>query len=195
MSKIITISRQYASGGSEIGRRVAKLLGIPYYDRTIIDITAKESGFSPEYIEKIEQSATASLLYNLSVGGIYCQPLSDQLFVAQCNVIRALADNGPCIIVGRCADYVLRKDYDCFNVFIRSDDKFRIDRIVEFDKVSEQEALNIIRQKDKARRKHYKYYTDSDWGNVTNYDLSLNTAVFGFDKAAQIIADAVSCNK
>ena len=106
MGRIITISRQYGSGGSEIGRKVAKALSIPYYDKTIIDVTAKESGFDPKYIERAEQTTTTSFLYNLAINGMYTQPLTDQLFSAECRVIKALADKGPCVIVGRCADYL-----------------------------------------------------------------------------------------
>ena len=112
MGKIITISRQYASGGSEIGKKVAKLLDIPYYDKTIIDVTAKESGFDPAYIARVEQTSTTSLLYNLTMNAVYTQPLTDQLFAAQCKVIRSLADKGQCVIVGRCSDYILRDGYN-----------------------------------------------------------------------------------
>lgn len=188
MGKIITISRQYASGGSEIGRKVAKLLDIPYYDKTIIDVTAKESGFDPAYIARVEQTSTTSLLYNLTMNAVYTQPLTDQLFAAQCKVIRALADKGQCVIVGRCSDYILNGGYNCFNVFVHSSDKFRIQRITEHDGVSEKDAEIMIRQKDKTRRKHYKYYTERTWGDSVNYDLCINTATCGIDEAAEIIA-------
>ncbi|MGN0611017.1 MAG: AAA family ATPase [Ruminiclostridium sp.] len=188
MAKIITISRQYASGGSEIGRKVAKLLDIPYYDREIIDATAKESGFDPAYIERAEQSSTNSFLYNLAINGMYSQPLTDQLFAAECRVIKALAEKGPCVIVGRCADYVLREGFDTFNVFVHSTDKFRCKRICEHDNLTENEAMSVIRQKDKARRRHYKYYTERVWGDSLNYDLCINTAVSGTNLAAEIIA-------
>ena len=188
MAKIITISRQYASGGSEIGRKVAKLLDIPYYDREIIDATAKESGFDPAYIERAEQSSTNSFLYNLAINGMYSQPLTDQLFVLVFRVIKALAEKGPCVIVGRCADYVLKDGFETFNVFVHATDKFRCERICEHDKLTEDEALSVIRQKDKARRRHYKYYTERVWGDSVNYDLCINTAVSGIDLAAEIIA-------
>ena len=188
MGKIITISRQYGSGGSEIGRKVAKALSITYYDRTIIDVTAKESGFDPKYIERAEQTTTTSFLYNLAINGMYTQPLTDQLFSAECRVIKALADKGPCVIVGRCADYVLREQYSTFDVFVHSTDDFRCGRICELDIISKDEALSIIRQKDKARRRHYKYYTERNWGECLNYDLCINTATCGIDEAAEIIA-------
>ncbi|MCH5325474.1 MAG: cytidylate kinase-like family protein [Eubacterium sp.] len=192
MSKIITISRQYASGGRAIGKSVAKYLDIPFYDKTIIDVTAKESGFDPAYIERAEQTTTTSFLYNLALNGMYTQPLTDQLFAAESKVIRSLADKGPCVIVGRCADYVLREQYNCFNVFVHSTDKFRIDRIVEFDKLSPEQAADIIKQKDKARRRHYKYYTERVWGDSQNYDLCVNTATCGLEASAKIIAELVS---
>lgn len=188
MGKIITISRQFASGGSEIGKKTAKLLNIPYYDKTIIDVTAKEIGFDPKYIERAEQNTT-SFLYNLAINGMYTQPLTDRLFAAECKVIKALADKGPCVIVGRCSDYVLRDSYDCFNVFVRSSDKFRIERIMEHDGLSEAEARELIKQKDKARGRHYKYYTERIWGASVNYDLCVNTASCGIDSAAKIIAE------
>ena len=188
MGKIITISRQYASGGSEIGKKVAKLLDIPYYDKTIIDVTAKESGFDPAYIARVEQTSTTSLLYNLTMNAVYTQPLTDQLFAAQCKVIRSLADKGQCVIVGRCSDYILRDGYNCFNVFVHSSDEFRIKRIAEHDGMTEKDAAVIIKQKDKPRRKHYKYYTERTWGDSVNYDLCVNTATCGIDEAAEIIA-------
>ncbi len=192
MKKIITISRQYASGGSAIGKKVSKLLDIPYYDKTIIDVTAKESGFDPKYIEKVEQTTTTSFLYNLAMSGLYAQPLTDQLFAAESRVIKALADKGPCVIVGRCADFILRDDYDCFNVFVHSTDKFRIDRIVEHDGLTPEEALDVIRQKDKGRRRHYKYYTERNWGDSQIYDLCVNTASCGLETSAEMIAALAS---
>lgn len=188
MSKIITISRQYGSGGSEIGKKISKILDIPYYDKTIIDVTAKESGFDPSYIERVEQSTTTSFLYNLAMNGMYMQPLTDQLFAAEAKVIKALADKGPCVIVGRCADYILREYYNSFNVFVYSSDKFRISRITEYDGLTEQEASDIIKQKDKARRRHYKYYTERNWGDASNYDICVNTQSCGIEASAEIIA-------
>ncbi len=188
MSKIITISRQYASGGSAIGKSVAKLLGLPYFDKTIIDVTAKESGFDPKYIERAEQTTTTSFLYNLAINGLYTQPLTDQLFAAESRVIKSLAEKGPCVIVGRCADYVLAEHYECFNVFVHSTDEFRINRIVEHDGLTPQEAADLIKQKDKARRRHYKYYTERNWGDSQNYDLCINTASCGIERSAEIIA-------
>lgn len=192
MDRIITISRQFGSGGSEIGRKTAKLLGVPYYDKTIIDVTAKESGFDPAYIQRAEQTTTTSFLYNLAMNGMYTQPLTDQLFAAECRVIKALADKGPCVIVGRCSDYILRDYYSCFNVFVHSSDKFRIARITEHDGISEAEAAELIKQKDKARSRHYKYYTEKVWGASVNYDLCVNTATCGIDAAAEIIARLAS---
>lgn len=191
MGKIITISRQFGSGGSEIGKKLAKKLEIPYYDKTIIDVTAKESGFDPKYIEKAEQSTTTSFLYNLAINGIYTQPLTDQLFAAECKVIRALADKGPCVIVGRCSDYVLKDEYDCLNVFVHSSDNFRINRVSGGEGISREVALDLIRQKDKARARHYKYYTEKVWGLACNYDICINTAACGIDEAVEIIARLV----
>ena len=124
----------------------------------------------------------------MSVNHRLVNPLTDQLFSAECRVIKALADKGPCVIVGRCADYVLREQYSTFDVFVHSTDEFRCERICEHDKISKEEALNIIRQKDKARRRHYKYYTERNWGECLNYDLCINTATCGIDEAAEIIA-------
>lgn len=183
---IITISRQFGSGGREIGKMVAEQLGIPFYDKKIIDDTAKESGFAPEYIERAEQATTISFLYNLAMNGYYTQPLTDQLFVAESNVIKSLADNGPCVIVGRCADYVLQC-YNCFNVFVYSDDESRIKRIEQEYGIEPAKILETMRSRDKARKRHYKYYTEQNWGVASNYHLCVNSDFVGIENAAKMI--------
>ena len=187
MGKIITISRQYGSGGSEIGRKVAKALSIPYYDRTIIDVTAKESGFDPKYIERAEQTTTTSFLYNLAINGMYTQPLTDQLFSAECRVIKALADKGPCVIVGRCADYILRDKADCLRVFIHADMKFRAERIVKVYGEREASPEQRLKDKDKRRAIYHRFYTNMKWGHAQNYDITLNSGTLGIDTCVSII--------
>ncbi len=189
---IITISRQYGSGGTEIAAMISKKLGIPYYDKSIIDLTAKESGFDPEFIKRSETNVTSSLLYNLAVGSIYTQPLTDQLYAAECKVIRAIADNGPCVIVGRCADYILKDNHDLLRVFVRADSKDRIERITGRENCSENDAKDLIKKHDKSRSRHYKYYTDGTWGDCMNYDLCLNSSACDIEKAADIIISLYS---
>lgn len=188
---IITVSRQYGSGGTELAKEVAKRLDIPFYDKSIIDMTAKESGFDPDFIERTETSVTSSLLYNLAVGSIYAQPLTDQLYAAECKVVRSVAAKGDGVIVGRCADYILREDSNTIKVFVHSTDADRIKRICERKGVSEDEARELMKKNDKNRSKHYKYYTDRIWGASQNYDLCINMALCGVEKAADILVSLI----
>ena len=188
---IITIGREYGTGGREIGQKLALRLGIPFYDRELITRAAKKTGFDEKLFEQLDKRATNSFLYSLTMFGsvgLNGMSLTDQLYLAQSNVIREMAEESSCVIVGRCADYVLREQYSTFDVFVHSTDDFRCGRICEHDNISKDEALSIIRQKDKARRRHYKYYTERNWGESLNYDLCINTATCGIDEAAEIIA-------
>lgn len=196
MKSIITISRQYGSGGRYIAKKLAEKLGIPYYDNEIITMAAKESGYAENIFEKAEQISTHSLLYSLSMfgsaAGVYGLPLSDQVYIVQSDIIKKCADKGPCVIVGRCSDYVLR-DYDnVIDFFISSDMENRIKRVVKYYNVPEEKAESIIEQKDKKRATYYNYYTSRRWGDIANYNMALNCDSVGVDAAVELLADYVN---
>ena len=193
MKRIITISREFGSGGRTIGKEVARRLDYNFFDRELVEEVAKRSGFSQDFIEENGEYANArsSLLFYWATAKQHSMEnlsMHDQIYIVQTKVIEELAETGNCVIVGRCADYVLREQYSTFDVFVHSTDDFRCERICEHDNISKEEALNVIRQKDKARRRHYKYYTERNWGESLNYDLCVNTATCGIDEAAEIIA-------
>lgn len=191
---IITISRQFGSGGRSVGRLVADALGYPFYDKELVDQIALESGFAPKYIEENgEHSPTGSLLsYAFAPQGIpgIMNGLSsaDFLWNIQCSVILQLADKGPCVIVGRNADYILKDRTDCLHAFIHADLPFRAERIVKLYGESEKSPETRLHEKDKRRRVNYQHYTGRTWGAAQNYDICLNTAVVGVERAAEIIA-------
>lgn len=191
--RIITISREFGSGGRTVGRQVAEKLGIPFYDKELVEQVALESGFAPKFVEEHgEHSPTKSLLsYAFAPQGVpgVMNGLStaDFLWNIQCGVILQLADKGPCVIVGRNADYILKDREDCLHAFIHADISFRADRIVRLYGVSEKSPEARLAEKDKRRRVNYQHYTGRTWGAAQNYDICLNTGVIGVDKAAQII--------
>lgn len=197
MNKIITISRQYGSGGREIGARLAEKLGIPFYDNELIDRAAKESGFSVAAFEKVETKATNSLLYSISMGmntygnhemGYANLSLDDKIYLAQSKVIQKVALEGPCVIVGRCADYVLR-DYDnVVNLFIWAGIESRIDRAVKFYDLPEKNAEDAILKKDKQRANYYSYHSGEKWGRVENYHLSVKSDYRGVEATVDLLA-------
>jgi len=195
-NKVITISRQFGSGGRTIGKKVAEKLGIPYYDKELVDQVAKESGFSHEFIEEIGEyaSVTSSFLFNIAVsahpmGLIDTMSVSDKLYVCQTNVIRDLAEKGPCVIVGRCADYILQDTADCLKVFIHADMAFRAKRIVEVYGEREQSPEERLKDKDKRRSAYHRFYTNMKWGHAQNYHLTLDSGAIGIDKCVDIIAE------
>lgn len=200
MNSIITISRQYGSGGRFVAKLLAEKLGIPYYDNELITMAAKESGYSEAIFEKAEQLSTHSFLYSLSmfgsVDGIYGLPLADKVYIAQSEIIKKCADKGPCVIVGRCSDYVL-KDYDnVINYFIYSDEKSKIDRAVKYYAISAENAASELKKKDKKRANYYNYYTSQSWGDFNNYHLSLNSDAVGIDACVDIlVSHAIAFNK
>ena len=189
---IITISREFGSGGRRIGEEVAKKLGINYYDKAIIDKAAQSSGLSPEFIEK-EQTFSNSILFNLATSGgqfgVGGTSLVDRIYVSESKAIKDFADKGPCVIVGRCADYVLR-DKKCFNVFVYADDEYKMKRIVNDYGFEDKQVSKLIKTRDKTRARHYNYYCDRLWGDRKNYHLLINSAAYGIDKSADLIIDA-----
>ncbi|MCD8097116.1 MAG: cytidylate kinase-like family protein [Lachnospiraceae bacterium] len=194
--QIVTISRQYGSGGRYISKKLAEKLGISCYDEELIDMVAKESGFAEEFIAEKGERITGSLLFNIASNLSYTNnvfsgngtSLQDEIYFTQSRIIKDLAEKGPCVIVGRCADYVLREREDCLNVFIHADEKSRIARAVTYFGITEEDAPSAIKKKDKARYNHYKFYTDQEWGLAANYDLCLDSGELGIDGCVEIIA-------
>ncbi len=197
--KIITIGREYGSGGRTIGKLVAQRLNIPYYDRELVDEAAKHSGLAVEAIEENDQVVTRSFLYDLAIGTSYGYvnqtgiplDLNTQVFLAQRDVILKFASQ-PCVIVGRCADYILRDHKDVLRIFLYADKKSRLKRIVEEYGEDPSKAEKLLAQSDKRRARHYEEFTDSIWGARRNYDLLLNTASFGIEKTADLICTFAS---
>ncbi|NLL00243.1 MAG: cytidylate kinase-like family protein [Clostridiales bacterium] len=200
MGKIITISRQYGSGGREIGEKLAKRLGIPFYDKELITRAAKESGFSEAAFENVEKKATNSLLYSIAMGmnaygnhdiGFTNLSLDDQVYLAQSNVIRKIATEGPGVIVGRCADYILRDKADVVHVFIWADLKFRKERAVKLYNMPEERAEEKILKIDKRRANYYNYHASDKWGRAENYHLSIRSDYVGIDNSVELLANYI----
>ncbi|MBR5420998.1 MAG: cytidylate kinase-like family protein [Lachnospiraceae bacterium] len=194
--QIITIGRQLGSGGREIGRRLSKELGIPFYDRELLSKAAEKSGYSREILEKHDEKPTNSFLYALAMGignfgANYQRPLALELYLAQFNTMRKLAEEGPGIFIGRCADYVLADMPDTLHVFIHADMDFRAGRVMEWEKISRKEAEVLCLKGDKDRAAYYNYYADHEWGDSRYYDLCLNTGKLGIDKAVELIKSCI----
>ncbi len=193
--KIITISREFGSGGRSIGRAVAERLGYKFYDQEIIMHVAEESGLSKEIVEKYDEYATHknSFLYSIAVnaGGDAYGGLSfaNQVQIAQSNVIKSLADEGNCVIVGRGADYILRDHPDTLHVFIRADLQSRAERVVKLYGETDKKIEDRLRDKDTKRKVFYRSFTMREWGLCENYDLSLDSGTIGIDKCVDIIVD------
>ena len=189
MSKIITISREFGSGGKYIGILVAKKLGIPCYDRDIIEKIAEESGFVDDFIKRVTEYAPSKSIFAYSFVGrsISGESIEDKIFAIQEKVIKELADKGPCVIVGRSADYILR-NYDTLDVFIYASNAEKVKRTMRFKGVSEREARKLVKDTDKKRSINYKYYTGKTWGERENYTVMLNSTDLGIEKTADFIA-------
>ncbi len=194
---IITIARQFGSGGHEIGRRLAEHLGIPCYDKELLSHAAQESGLSEEVLAYFDEKPTSSLLYTLSTGtysmgasGLmnYSMPVNQQVFQAQFDAIRSLSEKGACVIVGRCADYVLQKYPYLVRVFIHADLDSRVARVAEHDNISPQEAKTRVNRSDKKRANYYNFYSGKKWGNAGYYDLCINTSSVSYENAVELIA-------
>lgn len=194
MYRVVTISRQFGSGGRTIGRMAAEKLGYKFYDRELVNKVAAESGLSEKFIEDSGEYAnsTTSLLFNLSLAGNYGSgkmSLYDEIYVAQCRIIKELAEQEPCVIVGRCADYILKDRDDCLNVFIHTDMKNRAERIVKLYGQTEKSPEKRLKEKDNKRKVYYKNYTGRNWGLVENYHLALDSACIGLERCAELIAE------
>lgn len=190
---IITISREFGSGGRTIGKEVAKRLNIPFYDKELIEKVARGSGLNVNYIEEHGEYAPSSNPFAYAFLGHYIDGMSmnDYIWMMQRKIILELVQEGPCVIVGRCADYILRDRDDCFNVFICSDLDKKVERIVRLYGETDEKPEKRLADKDKKRRANYKYYTDQVWGLAQNYHLCLNSGEIGIDKCTELIVDLV----
>ena len=191
VKRIITISREFGSGGRFIGEEVAKKLGIAYYDKNIINEIAEKSGLSPEYIqENAELSPKKGLLaYALAGRDITGKSVEDMVYEAQRKVILDLAEKGSCVIIGRNTDYILKDRDDVLNVFIHGDMPEKTQRIIRLYNVEEKEAVKMMADTDKRRMTNYNFYTDQRWGKASNYTLCLNSSQLGYDKCEKIIVE------
>lgn len=190
-NRVIVISREYGSAGSRIGRLLAQELGLPFYDKSFVDKAVKNSGLPEDFVEKEEQKFISSLLFNLATGGYgNDKDGSDEAFIAESNAIKQLAQQGSCVIVGRCADYILKDECEVFSVFIHADMECRVKRCVEEYGLSAKRVEQQIRDKDRIRARHYEYYTDRAWGDRKNYHLCINSGLLGVDNSVQLLRHA-----
>ena len=191
--RIITISREFGSGGRFIGEEVAKKLGIAYYDKNIIGQIAEKSGLSPEYIQENAELSPKKGLFAYAFSGrdITGKSVEDMVYEVQRNIILELAEKEPCVIIGRNADYILKDRDDVLNVFIHGDMPEKIKRITGLYNVKEKEAVKMMADTDKRRRTNYNFYTDQNWGKTSNYTLCLNSSQLGYDRCEMIIMECV----
>lgn len=195
---IITIARQYGSGGREIGEKVAELLGCKAYDRELITMSAERGSMSEDALHKVDEVAAGSLLYTLAVGSnsyglhspfSYHLPINDKLFYLQSDLIRHLAEEGDAVFIGRCADYVLRQHPCVLRVFIYANEECRIRRIMERHELPHNKAVDMKNKVDHRRSTYYNFYTGQKWGRYDNYDLAINSSLLGIEDTAKMIAD------
>lgn len=200
-NKIITITRQFGSGGHDIGKALSEKLDIPFYDKELISIAAKESGIAPEVFETVDEKATNSLLYSLSMGFNHYSngftatedlPFNDRLYILQHKIIKELAEKENFVVVGRCADYVLRENPNVVKVYIYADIESRIKRAVERHDIDSVRAKQAVVKADKNRANYYSFYSGKKWGLADNYDLCINSTNLTVDQAVEIILSYIN---
>lgn len=197
---VITIARQYGSEGHTIGEQLAKRLGVPFYDKELIDLAAQKSGYHPDALKRADEKAAGSLLYTLATGatslgsmiGHYDIPINDKLFIVQNDVIKELAEKEQCVIIGRCGDYALRNFDNKVTVFICGDTETRVKHICDTLGVTKDAAESMIAKEDKRRASYYNFYTGQKWGVPDRYTLCLNSSVLGVEGCVDVIADVVA---
>ena len=196
MKTIITIGRQFGSGGREIGEKLAAHFGIKCYDKELLSLAAKESGICEEMIEVHDERPTSSFLYNLvmdtysfgyNASSFSNMPISHKVFLAQFDTIKKIADEGPCVIVGRCADYALNEYDNCLSIFIHSKEDAKTKRIMEKYDLSSTKAKEMMTKKDKQRQSYYNYYSSNKWGRSDTADLSVDSSVLGIDGTVELL--------
>ncbi|MBO7304613.1 MAG: cytidylate kinase-like family protein [Clostridia bacterium] len=198
---IVTIARQYGSGGREIGEKIAEILNIPLIDRELVTDAASKGGLSEDIISRTDESAANSLLYTLATGSNvlgtavhfgYKMPLNDKLFILQSDAIKEYAAKGSCVIIGRCADYVLREEPTVFRIFVYGDLEHRKERVLSrHPEIKSSQVIDVINKTDKRRASYYNFYTGNKWGKYDNYDMAINSSTFGIDESAKLISAAV----
>ena len=198
---IITIGRQYGSGGHDIGKQLAEELNVPFYDKALLERAAKDSGLCQEIFENHDEKPTNSFLYSLvmdtyslgyTTSSFSEMPLNHKIFLAQFDAIKNIAKEGPCVIVGRCADYALSDFPNVVNVFLHADMQDRVVRIARRHDLTDAKAKDLIVKTDKRRASYYNYYTSKKWGDAAGYDLSLNTATLGIEGTIHMIREFVT---
>ena len=190
MNTVITISREFGSGGHCIGEQLAKKLSIPFYDKEIIMHISEETGFSADYVqEKSEYAPNKSIFaYGLIARDNAGVSSTDKIIQVQTDIIKRLAQKGDCIIIGRCADYILKENSNCINIFIHGNKPAKCSRIEKLYKISEKDSLKLMNDMDKKRRLNYQYCTDQSWGNIKNYTITLNSSEIGIETCVDIIS-------
>ncbi|MCD7969841.1 MAG: cytidylate kinase-like family protein [Alistipes sp.] len=189
---VITLGRQYGSGGRDVGKLLAEMLGIGFYDRKLIDEAARSSGLAADFFEEKDETAPTGLIHALSLGLGFTPGFSQEaLFKIQSDTIKEIAGRESCIIVGRCADYVLRNTDGCTNIFIHSAMPHRITRVAARNSITEKEAAERIARIDKRRAAYYDFYTDKTWGDSKSYHLSIDSSVLDIDRTAKYIREFV----
>ena len=186
-NRVITISREFGSGGRTIGKKVAEKLGIPCYDSELLQEMAKETGFATDYVKEAGEYTSGGFLSAAFSNRMFGPTNEDILWEHQCKLITELAEKGSCVIVGRCADYILRDKADCLKVFIHADMAFRAERIVKVYGEREQSPEERLRDKDKRRAAYHRFYTNMKWGHAQNYHLTMNSGVLGLEKCVDMI--------
>jgi cytidylate kinase len=197
---ILCISREYGSGGSEVAAKLAEKLGVPYYDKELVQQVAVDLGLSDELIKSIDEKPVswASIGFPHGIRNPYrtefetlFYTLNDRVFTIQAQTIRKIAERGPCVIVGRVADDILRDDPDLISVFIHAHQAFKVQRTTALENISEKEAADRMRKMDRERAKYYNYYAHKHWGQCVTYDLSISSSKFGIEGTVQIILEAI----
>ena len=199
MNSVITIGRQYGSDGRAIGETLAKDYNIPFYDKDILARASKESGICEDLFKDNDEKKTGSFLFSLAMDSTFLgygvgfgtgdveMPLSQKIFLAQFDTIKNIAKEGPCVIVGRCADYVLEDEPNVVRIFVHAEFEKRCRRVMERDDLPEKQALDAVMKNDKQRMSYYNYYTNNRWGDANNYNLTLDSGLTGVDGAVDVI--------
>ncbi len=188
---VITISRQYGSGGRIIGKKLAEELGIPFYDNELITLAAEKTGLSKDYFKDSETASVGNILLSLSTftpsSEIYGLPLNERIFLVQSKIIKDLAEENSCVIIGRCADFILQDYPNCTNIFIHANLDDRVKRAIHTYGLEEKNAENVVLKTDKKRASYYSYFTNKKWGKAENYELVLSSSKIDIDNAVEII--------
>ena len=196
---IITIGRQYGSGGRELGEKLAQKLGYKFYDQELVEMAAEKSNMHASILHQADEKASKSLLYSIVtsmdsrfLNPYYDLPINDKLFIEQSNIIKSLAEEGNCVIVGRCADYVIESSkMKSIDLFIYASMEHRIERIAEKYELSADKAKDKIKKIEKGRKAYYNYYSNKEWGNISNYDLCISTSHISIDDAVDVVFDFI----